>query len=109
MNHIELLRDLFYKYDDYQDIRDELRSHAEAGNITEEQYDELMDGYDYFLDEFLNWQDTIYYDIIKLLTPEVLKFFKTIKDQFPGGGNDYYYVLDKIGHWINGELKEGEK
>ena len=30
MNHIELLYDLFYKYDNYQDIKDELCSHAEV-------------------------------------------------------------------------------
>lgn len=109
MDHIGLLNDLFFEHENYEDVLDALKSAAEAGDITIEQYEELIDGYDYFLDEFLNWQDTIYYDIIKLLTPEVLKFFKTIKDQFPGGGNDYYYVLDKIGHWINGELKKGGK
>jgi hypothetical protein len=107
MNHIELLYDLFYKYDDYQDIRDELRSHVGAGNITEEQYDELMDGYDYFLDEYLQNEDIIHLSILNQLTPEVKEYFKSLIEQH--NNNDLPILLKNIGKWIYEEIHKGEK
>ncbi len=106
MNHIELLYDLFCKYDDYQDIRDALRSHAEAGNITEEQYDELMDGYDYFLDEYIENEDNIEFDVVMQLTPEVKEYFKSLIEQH---NNDLPILLKNIGKWIYEEIHKGEK
>lgn len=106
MNHIELLRDLFYKYDDYQDIKDELCSQAEAGNITEEQYDELMDGYDYFLDEYLQNEDSIHFEVVNQLTPEVREYFKKLTAQH---NIDLPILLKNIGEWIYEEIHKGEK
>ena len=104
MNHIELLHYLFYKYDDYQDIKDELRSHAEAGNITEEQYDELIDGYDYFLDEYLQHEDVIHLSTLNQLTPEVKEYFKSLIKQH---SNDLPILLTNIGKWIYDEVNNG--
>lgn len=106
MNHIELLYDLFYKYDDYQDIRDELRSHAEVGNITEEQYDELIGGYDYFLSEYIENEDNIEFDVVMQLTPEVKEYFKSLIEQH---NNDLPILLKNIGKWIYEEIHKGEK
>jgi len=101
MNHIELLYYLFYKYDDYQDIKDELRSHAEAGNITEEQYDELIDGYDYFLSEYIENEDSIHFEVVNQLTPEVREYFKKLTAQH---NNDLPILLKNIGKWIYEEI-----
>lgn len=106
MNHIELLYDLFYKYDDYQDIKDELCSHVGAGNITEEQYAELMDGYDYFLDEYLQNEDSIHFEVVNQLTPEVREYFKKLTAQH---NNDLPILLKNIGKWIYEEIHKGEK
>lgn len=106
MNHIELLYNLFYEYDDYQDIRNKLRSHVGAGNITEEQYDELIDGYDYFLYEYLQNEDSIHFEVVNQLTPEVREYFKKLTAQH---NNDLPILLKNIGEWIYEEIHKGEK
>lgn len=106
MNHIELLYYLFYKYDDYQDIKDALCSHVGAGNITEEQYDELIDGYDYFLYEYLQNEDSIHFEVVNQLTPEVKEYFKKLTAQL---NNDLPILLKNIGEWIYEEIHKGEK
>ncbi len=107
MNHIELLYDLFYKYDNYQDIKNGLCSQAEAGNITEEQYDELMDGYEYFLYEYLQNEDIIHFEVVNQLTPEVREYFKKLTAQH--NNNDLPILLKNIGEWIYEEIHKGEK
>lgn len=48
----ELLFDLFDNYKEYEDIRDSLRSLASDNEITEQEYDIILDNYDKWLEEY---------------------------------------------------------
>ena len=48
----ELLFDLFDNYKEYEDIRDSLRSLASDNEITEQEYDIILDNYDKWLAEY---------------------------------------------------------
>lgn len=48
----ELLFDLFDNYEEYEDIRDSLRSLASDNEITEQEYDIILNNYDKWLAEY---------------------------------------------------------
>lgn len=48
----ELLFDLFDNYEEYEGIRDSLRSLASDNEITEQEYDIILDNYDKWLAEY---------------------------------------------------------
>ena len=48
----ELLFDLFDNYEDYEDIIESLRSLESGNEITEQEYDIILDNYDKWLAEY---------------------------------------------------------